>query len=95
MVVPILAPNMIPTVCSKRISPALTKPMVMAVVAEDDCITTVTANPMSKPIQALLVYRSMMSRSLSPANDFNPSPINLIPNRNNPNPPRIVCQLMS
>ena len=48
-VVPMLAPMMTPTVWYRSISPELTKPTTMTVVAELDWITAVTARPSSRP----------------------------------------------
>ena len=45
MVVPMLAPKMIPTACCKLINPALMKPKTMTVVADEDWITAVTIVP--------------------------------------------------
>ena len=64
IVVPMLAPTTTPAACSSFISPARTRPMVIAVAAEEDCTTMVTTMPTSTAINGLDVYLSMYSRSL-------------------------------
>ena len=45
MVVPMLAPIIMPIACLNFIIPELTKPTTITVVADDDCITAVTPAP--------------------------------------------------
>ncbi len=47
-VVPTLAPIIIPIACLSFIIPEFTKPTTITVVADDDCITAVTAAPSKK-----------------------------------------------
>ena len=54
MVVPMLAPIIMPIACLNFIIPELTKPTTITVVAYDDCITSVTPAPKRT---ALLVLR--------------------------------------
>ena len=49
MVVPILAPIIIPADCNKLNRPALTKLTVITVVAEEDCTSAVIMKPESTP----------------------------------------------
>ena len=58
-VVPILAPITIPAACSKFIRPARTRPIVIAVEAELDCITIVIAIPINNALNGLVVYLSI------------------------------------
>ncbi len=87
IVVPILAPIITPIACRSVINPALTKLTVITVVPELLWIRTVTRIPARTPISGLVVNLSRISRNLSPADLWSPSPIDLIPNRNIPNPP--------
>ena len=48
-VVPMLAPIIIWMACRRVISPELTKPTTITVVAEELCITAVTTRPVSNP----------------------------------------------
>ena len=50
-VVPILAPMMMPTVCSSFMMPALTKPTHMTVVAAELWISPVTTAPQKDPLE--------------------------------------------
>src|SRR5699024_11126974 len=81
------------------INPALTNPTVKTVVPELLCIKTVTTIPASTPNKGLHVNLSKISLSRSPADFCKPSPINLIPKRKIPNPPkksnRRVCKSIS
>ena len=87
MVVPIFAPIIMGMACRKVISPELTKPTTITVVAEELWITAVTPSPVSKPIKALLVSRLKMFLSPLPARRSKESPIMLIPNKNRLSPP--------
>ncbi len=55
MVVPTLAPKMMPTDCLTLSTPAETRPAVMTIVAVDDCITAVTSKPSRKALIGLFV----------------------------------------
>ena len=79
IVVPILAPIIIPAACAKLISPALTKPTTITVVALLLWITIVTIAPIATPIRRLLVTFSRIDFKPSPAAFSSPSPINFIP----------------
>ena len=87
-VVPIFEPNRIPVDWDKSISPAFTKPITIASVAAELWITAVTITPTSIAMNRLLVIFSSNTRSLAPAASSRPSPINFIPNRNSPRPPK-------
>ena len=88
IVVPMLAPIIIPIACLKVKRPAPTNPIVITDVPELDCIKAVTKIPTNTPRNGEVVYLSKINRSLSPAAICSPSPIYFIQNRNNPNPPR-------
>ena len=45
IVVPMLAPIIMPTVCLNCMIPELTRPTTITVVAEDDCMTAVIPAP--------------------------------------------------
>ena len=55
IVVPILAPNIIEIACGSVISPALTKPITITVVALLLCKTAVTSAPANTPMIGFLV----------------------------------------
>ena len=97
IVVPIFAPIIIPIACLKVNNPALTNPIVITVVPELDCISTVTNIPTKTPKNGEVVYLSKIYFNLSPAANCNPSPIYFIQNKNIPSPPKklkiICCQL--
>ena len=86
-VVPMLAPMTMPTALDSCISPELTKPTTMTVVAEEDWITAVTSAPSSTPLMGLEVSLPRMVSSLLPATRFRPSPSRVMPNRKKESPP--------
>ncbi len=69
IVVPMLAPMMMPTVCSSFMIPALTKPTHITVVAVELCMRPVTTAPSRTPLNTLLVRRSR-SFSKRPLENF-------------------------
>ena len=73
--------------CRRVISPELTKPTTITVVAEELCITAVTTRPVSNPANLLLVIFSSRVRRLPPARRSKACPITLMPNRNRLRPP--------
>ena len=93
MVVPILAPIIIPTAWESFIMPELTKPTTITVVAEEDWITAVTPAPRSTANNFLAVSFSKTPSSLPPAILDKLFPIMLMPYRNNANPPTIFNKL--
>ena len=56
-----LAPMMTPIACDSFISPELTKPIIMTVVAADDCITAVLRVCIPKRNRAIPPSRFSMS----------------------------------
>ena len=88
MVVPTFAPIIIPIACLSFIIPEFTKPTTITVVADEDCITAVTAAPSKKPLKVLLVIFSRVFSSLPPENFSRPSPIVFIPNKKSARPLR-------
>ncbi len=90
MVVPILAPMMMPTACSSRISPELTKPTTMTVVAEEDCMRAVVPAPSSTPFMGLSVILVRMASILPPEVFARPSPRRYMPYRKRARPPVMV-----
>ena len=89
-VVPILAPIIIPTACESCIIPELTKPTTITVVADDDCITAVTAIPSNTAIILLEVSFSSICSNLPPDSFAKESPMTFIPYKNKASPPAIV-----
>ena len=86
IVVPMLAPNVIPTDCSSVRSPAFTKLTSITVVAPDDWIIAVNIAPKITAMNRFFVTRSRMTRILSPAAFCSPSLMNFIPNKNSASP---------
>jgi len=87
MVVPMLAPKIIPKASGKFISPAPTKPTTATVVALDDCNMAVVAAPVIAPDNGLRVKRIKTDRMAPPANARSPSVMTIMPSRNRPSPP--------
>ncbi len=87
IVVPIFAPKITLNACVKLISPALTNPTTITVVAEELWITAVTIAPTPVPIILFVVSFSRIFFKLSPDDFCSPSDINCIPVRNKPSPP--------
>ena len=90
MVVPMLAPIIMPIAWDNFIIPELTKPTTMTVVAEEDCITAVTPAPSSTALNRLEVRLSSICSRRPPDNLESPSPSTCIPYRNSARPPNIV-----
>ena len=79
IVVPMLAPMIIPMAWLRSISRALTNPTTMTVVAEDDWIMAVIKAPTSTPTTRLLVSIASSFLVFAPADFCNPSAISCIP----------------
>ena len=88
ILVPMIAPMMMDMACFIFIIPEFTKPTTMTDVAEDDWITAVTPVPNRIPFKGVPESLYNISSSLFPATSFRPSPISVIPNKNNDTPPR-------
>src|SRR5262245_59360437 len=89
-VVPTFAPNTSPRPCGNVSRPALTRPMVVMVVALDDCTRSVAAPPQKAPRNGVAAALPSTVRSPEPANPFSPTVITVMPSRNRPTPPRIA-----
>ena len=89
-VVPMLAPKTSARPLEKVSSPALTRPMVVIVVALDDCTMSVTNAPQKVPDSGVAAALLSVARSFAPANAFRPPVMTLMPSRNRPTPPRTV-----
>ncbi len=89
-VVPMLLPMITPTAWNSVNRPALTKPTVAKITAEEDCTTAVMPMPERMPRGVVAVPRARISRRASPAATLSPSVIRRIPSRNRPMPPRKV-----
>ena len=87
MVVPILAPIIMPMDCLSVIMPEFTKPTTITVVAEELCITAVTPIPVIKALSLLPVSLPKSPLRLPPARLSRDSPIKFIPKRNKHKPP--------
>ena len=79
MVVPMLAPIMTGVAWYSCMTPELTKPTIVTVVAEDDCIIAVTPAPNSTPLSRLLVSFSSIDARRPPDSFSSPWPICCIP----------------
>ena len=90
IVVPILAPIIMPTACSNCISPELTKPTTITVVAEEDCITAVIQAPSRTPFKGLFVILASNASILLPEAFARASPRRCMPYRKKARPPIIV-----
>ena len=88
-VVPILAPNTRLKPCGKVRSPALTSPIVVMVVALDDCTSRVMTAPQNVPSSGVAAALSITCFKAVPASALSPSVITAIPSRNRPMPPTI------
>jgi len=93
MVVPILAPRIMPKAAENGISPALTNPTVATVVALEDCKTAVAIVPVKTPDIGVRVNCINTRRITLPARVFRPSVMTTIPNRNSPKPPSISMMI--
>lgn len=82
-----LAPMMTPIACDSFISPELTKPIIMTVVAADDCITAVIIAPSTTPLMGLDVAFSSQVSSFPPASFSSEALRVCIPKRNRAIPP--------
>src|SRR5215469_7519936 len=87
-VVPTFAPNTNPRPCEKVSNPALTRPMVVIVVALDDCTMSVTKAPQNAPDKGVAAALLSVVRNPEPANALRPLVMTLMPSRNRPTPPR-------
>ena len=87
MVVPTLAPNTTATACGSSISPALTNPITITVVAELLCKIAVTTIPASAPVSGFRVTLRRNFFSPSPAACWSARLILSIPNRKSASPP--------
>ena len=92
-VVPTFAPIITFIACRSVISPELTNPTTMTVVADELCIIAVTPSPVRKPIITLLVILSSSVRSRLPARRSSACPMRFMPNRKSDSPPIIVSAL--
>ena len=79
MVVPMLAPMMMPMARSSLRMPELTSPTTMTVVAEEDWMTAVISAPSSTLLKMLEVILVRMISSLEPASFSSPDPMMFIP----------------
>ena len=87
IVVPTLAPMIIPTAWDNFMIPEFTKPTTITVVAEDDWITAVTPAPSNTALIGFDVSFSRIFSSLPPETLVRPSPITFIPYKNRARPP--------
>ena len=86
-VVPKLAPITTPMAWLNVIKPALTKPIKVIVVAEDDCTKAVIVAPDKKALKGVPVNRASAFCNEDPAKVVKPSLSKDIPIRNKPMPP--------
>ena len=88
-VVPTFAPMMTLIACFRVMSPELTKPTTMTVVADELCMIAVMPSPVKKPVIFVLVIFDSRLLSFPPALFSRACPITLMPNRNRQSPPTI------
>src|SRR5262249_28268921 len=88
-VVPTFAPNTSPRPCGNVSKPALTRPMVVIVVALDDCTRSVATPPQKAPRNGVSAALLSAVRSPEPASPFSPAVITVMPSKNRPTPPMI------
>ena len=93
IVVPMLAPKITPTDFANGNNPAFTKLTTITVVADDDCIIVVINNPVSTPVNLLVVIDDNMLCMRLPATFCNASLIIFIPSRKRPSDPTTVSKL--
>src|SRR5262249_28757474 len=87
-VVPTLAPNTSPSPCGNVSRAALTRPIVVMVVALDDCTSSVITAPHIAPLIAVVVAFLSTAGREDPASAFKASVMTVMPSRNRPIPPR-------
>jgi len=75
--------------CGNVSSPALTKPIVVMVVALDDCTRSVMTAPQKVPRSDVAAAFASTVRREEPARAFRPSVITAMPRRKRPIPPRM------
>lgn len=87
-VVPISAPNIMPTDCERRIIPEFIKETTVTVVTLELWTIPVTAKPTKTPLNGVFVnlFKSLLMPS--PAAFCMPPDKKEIPNKNKPSPPR-------
>ena len=88
-VVPTFAPMMTLIDCFRVMSPELTKPTTMTVVADELCMIAVMPSPVKKPVIFVLVIFDSRLLSFPPALFSRACPITPIPKRNRQSPPTI------
>ena len=86
-VVPIFAPIITPTDCTRDKSPALTKLTTITVVALDDWIIAVIKTPVRTLFNEFDVIAASMPLIFSPATFWRAPLIRVIPYRNSPREP--------
>ena len=87
IVVPRLAPKIMPSACGKLSNPAPTKPTAATVVALEDCRIAVPTAPVAAPLHGLRVALASQRLMPAPASAFKPSVMTTMPSRNTPMPP--------
>src|SRR5215471_13783324 len=88
-VVPTFAPKTRPNPCWNVNKPALTRPIVVMVVALEDCTRSVTIAPQKEPSSGVAAALLSTVRRAEPASAFSPSVITVMPSRKRPTPPSI------
>src|SRR5262245_49346743 len=86
-VVPTFAPKTSPNPCWNVNKPALTSPIVVMVVALEDCTRSVTIAPQKEPSHGVAAALLSTVRRAEPANAFRPSVITVMPSKKSPTPP--------
>ena len=89
-VVPMLEPIMTPTVCPSSITPELTRPTSMTVMAEEDWMAMVMPAPSSRLLIGVEVMRLRVRSSLPPAIFSRLLDMTVMPYRKKARPPQRV-----
>ena len=93
IVVPILAPIIIPIDWLRFIKPAEIKPTTNTVVTDEDCMIEVTAAPAAAPVKRLVVSLASICLSLSPAMSFKAIDMRSMPKRKSAKPPSMPINI--
>jgi hypothetical protein len=95
LVVPTLAPTITPSAAGKESSPALTKPMVVMVVALEDWTSAVSPTPERNAAGGVPVAHSSTRCNELPAAALRLSDIRIMPTRKRPTPPSRVGMMVN
>ena len=95
ILVPKIAPSIMPMAWRTFIIPEFTKPTTMTDVADDDCMTAVTPVPRTMPFTGFPASLNSIISIFDPASFFKESPITDIPKRKSAIPPKSETMLLT